>query len=127
MIFGIGVDIVHIPRIQAALERFGQPFAARLLSEAELVEYARSSQPAAFLAKRFAAKEAAAKAMGTGFRLGLNLRHIEVVNNRHGRPALTFHGRGEALRLELGIGASHLSLTDEREYAIAFVTLMTAS
>jgi holo-[acyl-carrier protein] synthase len=77
------------------------------------------------LAKRFAAKEAAAKAMGTGFRDGLSLRHIAVANEASGKPVLCFSGRAAELIERFGIGDAHLSLSDEREFAVAFVTLMT--
>ena len=79
--------------------------------------------PAAFLAKRFAAKEATAKAFGTGFRDGLNLRHIAVKNNGLGRPGLQFSHRATALLAELNIDACFLSLSDERHYAVAHVVM----
>ncbi|OUR65284.1 holo-ACP synthase [Methylophaga sp. 42_25_T18] len=124
MIFGIGTDIVHIPRMQALLDKHADKIATRILSEAEFEAFKQAVNPAAFLAKRFAAKEAAAKALGTGFRDGLSLRHIAVENNKLGKPELTFHKRGLEILQELNIGRSLVSLSDEKEYAIAFVTLM---
>ena len=124
MIFGIGTDLVHIPRMQALLETHDEKIAQRILSNAELIDFQQAPNPAAFLAKRFAAKEATAKALGTGFRDGLSLRHIEVVNNAVGKPELKFYQRGLSLMEQHNIGRSMLSLSDENEYAIAFVTLV---
>ena len=124
MIFGVGTDIVSISRIQAMLDRQGDKVAQRILSQAEFEEFKRAIKPAAFLAKRFAAKEATAKALGTGFRNGLSLGHISVKNNSLGRPELIFEHRADELLSELHIGRSFLSLSDEVEYAIAYVTLM---
>lgn len=126
MIFGIGTDIVRVARMDEALARHGREFARRILTEGEYREFCLASRPAHFLAKRFAAKEATAKAMGTGFRDGLSLRHIGVAHDGKGRPSLIYHDRAEQLRRELGIGEGHLSLADERDYALAFVTLLNA-
>ncbi len=126
MIFGIGTDIVHIPRIAASLNRRGDRFASRILTEHEYQAYLACNKPEHFLAKRFAAKEAVAKALGTGFRNGLSLQHIEIAHNDAGKPRLVFHAYGRQLKNELGIGESHLSLSDEHEHAIAFVILMHA-
>lgn len=127
MIFGIGTDIVHIERIQRSLARFGDAFARRILSDTEFDEFAQNPRPASYLAKRFAAKEAMSKALGTGFRDGLSLRHIRVTHDAHGRPGLRCAGKADELLQALGIDACHLSLADERDYAIAFVTLEKAS
>lgn len=124
MIFGIGTDIVRVDRFADGLERFGRRFAARLLTAFELEEFDRQSRPDAFLAKRFAAKEATAKAMGCGFRSGLSLRHIGVVHDAAGKPALEYLGVARAMKETLGIGASFVTLADEKDYAIAYVTLL---
>jgi holo-[acyl-carrier protein] synthase len=124
MIFGVGTDIVSIPRMQALLDKQGDKIAKRILSETELASFKKAIKPAAFLAKRFAAKEATAKALGTGFRNGLSLSHIIVQNNQLGRPELIFEHRADELLSELKIGRSFLSLSDEEQYAIAYVTLM---
>ncbi|MFW5450806.1 MAG: holo-ACP synthase [Methylophagaceae bacterium] len=124
MIFGIGTDLVHIPRMQGLLDKHGDKIAFRILSAAEFIEFQNATNPASFLAKRFAAKEAVAKALGTGFRDGLSLRHIGVSNNELGKPELTFSQRGQSLIDENNIGRSQISLSDENEYAIAFVMLM---
>ncbi|MCA1804831.1 MAG: holo-ACP synthase [Xanthomonadaceae bacterium] len=124
MIYGIGTDIVQVSRIRDCLERFGERFARRILATVEWSRYERAAHPAHFLAKRFAAKEAAAKALGTGFRDGLGLRDFIIVSDVRGRPGLEFQGRARELHEELGIGECCVSISDEREYAVAFVTLM---
>jgi holo-[acyl-carrier protein] synthase len=126
VIYGIGADIVRVSRIQRGLDRFGERFARRILTPQEWNEFARSKRPAHFLATHFAAKEAAAKAMGLGFRGGLSPRNIGVVHDAKGRPWLDYQGRAEELRVDLGIGESHVSLADEDDHALAFVTLLVA-
>ena len=127
MISGIGTDIVRIQRMADNLDRYGERFAARILTEAEMVVYRDSSQQPQFLAKRFAAKEAAAKALGTGFRNGLSLKDIGVKNDLLGKPELAFSERARQTLQNQGIGASHLSLSDETEYAIAYVVFENAA
>jgi holo-[acyl-carrier protein] synthase len=124
MIAGIGTDLVHIPRMENLLERHGEKIALRILSKKELDQFRKANKPAAFLAKRFAAKEATAKALGTGFRSGLSLQHIAVENNKLGKPELYFYKKGLQLKQNMNIGKTMVSLSDEGEYAIAFVTLM---
>ena len=123
MIFGIGTDIVQIDRIKTALSAHGDRFAQRILSETEFARFTEHAQPARFLAKRFAAKEAVAKAFGTGFSKGLSLQHIQVQNDAVGRPILHFVEVAQAFIDDNGITSSHLSLSDERDYALAFVIL----
>lgn len=123
MIHGIGVDLVRIPRIEEGLRRFGDRYATRILSESELNEYRRAKSQDRFLAMRFAAKEALAKALGTGFRQGVTLRSISVIKGPAGRPLLSFSGATRELLEKLSITASHLSLSDEGDYAVACVTL----
>jgi holo-[acyl-carrier protein] synthase len=124
MIVGIGTDIVRIARLEAMLERHGARVAQRILSADELVEFAGSTQPARFLAKRFAVKEAVAKAFGTGFRDGLSLRHIGVQHDALGKPSLRFYERAVELCAQLDVASSHVSIADEHDYAVAFVTLV---
>lgn len=107
------------------LTRFGDRFAHRILAQSEFADYAAAARPERLLAKRFCAKEAAAKALGTGFRNGLGLRHIAVVHDALGRPSLAFEGRGKELAAQLGVGVAHLSIADELEYAIAYVVLLS--
>lgn len=122
MIYGIGTDIVRIQRLDDNLERYGERFASRILTDNELEGFQASGRKAHFLAKRFAAKEAAAKALGTGFRGGLNLRDISVANDDLGKPVLEFSPRAQQELDSRGIGNCHLSLSDEQDYAVAFVT-----
>ncbi len=124
MIFGIGTDLVKIERMQTSLDKYGDRFARRILTDKEYVEFENRGAKAAFLAKRFAAKEATAKAMGTGFSQGLSLRHIGIDNNEQGRPSLYFSGVADAFIQKEKITAAHLSLADEKDYALAFVTLV---
>lgn len=123
MIFGIGTDIVRIERMQKNLERYGEDFARRILADNELEEFRGQARRAHFLAKRFAAKEAAAKALGLGFSNGLGLRHIHVEHDAQGKPLLQFTGQALQLITQEKITASHLSLADDGDYAVAFVTL----
>jgi len=123
MIHGIGSDLVEIKRLEVSLQRHGRRLAERILTSDELTGFDQAPNPAAYLAKRFAAKEAAVKALGTGFRHGISLRHIGVGREPMGRPLLEFHGEMAARVAAAGIVASHLSLSDEREYALAFVVL----
>jgi holo-[acyl-carrier protein] synthase len=124
VIIGIGTDLVRVARLEEGLARFGEAFARRILGEAEWAEFGRESRPAAFLAKRFAAKEAAAKALGTGFRGGMRLCDIVVIHEEAGRPGLRYGGIAAQRVREMGVSASHLSLSDERDYALAFVVLV---
>jgi len=127
LIHGVGVDLVHIPRIEAALTRFGDKFAHRILGEIELDAYAGIRNRPAMLGKHFAAKEAYVKALGTGFRFGISWRDIQVGHEELGRPCLVVSGRALAVSEEYRISASHLSLTDESDHALAFVTLLKAA
>lgn len=123
MIFGIGTDIVEISRIEALWERYGERFAARILSERELPACLLARQPARLLAKRFAAKEAFAKAVGSGIRHPVSFQRISITHDGLGKPVLQFD---ETLRLylaQLGINGHHLSLSDERGMVVAFVVL----
>ena len=126
MIFGIGTDIVRVARMQEDIDRFGERFAARILTANELHEYRQNSNKANFLARRFAAKEAAAKALGTGFSRGVQLHDIEVAHDAQGKPLLEFRGRAREFLQEKSITIAHISLADEQDHAVAFVTLETA-
>ncbi len=124
MIYGIGTDIVHIKRMRENLDKYEDKFARRILTDSEFVEFQNKNDQAAFLAKRFAAKEATAKAMGTGFSQGLSLHHIGVGHDDAGKPILDFLDVAEKFMQEKKIKQAHLSLADERDYAVAFVTLV---
>ncbi len=121
MIYGIGTDIVYVPRIEKIFKRFGRKFSQRILTPNELLNMEQTAQSARFLAKRFAAKEASAKAFGTGFRDGLYLSHIGVSNNKNGKPLLEFFGQAEQFMINYKISNAQLSLSDDGDYAIAFV------
>lgn len=123
MIYGIGTDIVKVARMQKNLTRFGEKFARRILTAGELGDFERQVHKAHFLAKRFAAKEAAAKAMGLGFSQGLSLRQIGVGHDVHGKPLLEFSGFAAEFVRERGITSVHVSLADEEDHAVAFVIL----
>ncbi len=123
MIYGVGTDVVEIQRIENALERFGARFARRILCEPELKRFAAHRQPANYLAKRFAAKEAFTKALGTGIRAPANWHGVWVKNLASGKPILQFSDALSALLKQRKILQSHLSLTDERGIAMATVIL----
>ena len=125
MIFGVGTDVVELSRIQATYDRFGEHFVRRLLMEEELELFRRSKFPVRFLAMRFAGKEATVKAMGTGFRHGVWLRDVGIVNNNWGRPLIIWSDRGRGLCEQLGIGAGHVSLTDDAGLVVAFAVVET--
>lgn len=127
MIFGIGTDIVEYARIQATFDRFGEHFVQRILMPAELELFHRSKQPVRFLAMRFAGKEATVKAMGTGFRHGMWLRDVGILNNDWGRPYIIWSDRGLRLCDELGIGSGHVSLTDDAGLVMAFAVVEAAA
>lgn len=124
MIYGIGTDIVKIDRIHRSLERFGDHFARRVLTVAELLEYPVCRQPERFVAKRFAVKEAVVKALGLGFRRGLSLNSIGVGHDSYGRPQIVYEGKAEHYIRQVGITESFVSISDEQDHAIAFVILI---
>ena len=126
MIFGIGVDVLEASRIAQTLERFGTRFIDHLLMPEELAQLAKTERRERFLAMRFAAKEAIVKAMGTGFAHGVWIRDVGVVQNSWGRPEVVFSERGDRVRRSLGIGESHVTLTDEAGLVVAVAVLMKA-
>lgn len=125
MIYGVGTDLVEIRRIERVLQRFGNRFARRILCEPELKRFLVHRQPVAYLAKRFAAKEAFAKALGTGIHAPANWHGVWVVNLRSGKPMLEFSSELREFLHQRKILKSHLSLTDENEMACATVILET--
>ena len=128
MIIAIGSDLCSIERIQASLDRFGERFERRVFTEVELAKAARRPfTRAGTLAKRFAAKEAFSKAVGTGFKSGVFMKDIGVVNAKSGAPTLALTG-GAAARLAALTPAGHeaivhLTLTDDHPWAQAFVVI----
>ena len=123
MIYGVGTDVVEIQRIEEALARWGERFAQKILCEPEMKRFHANRKPAAYLAKRFAAKEAFTKALGTGVRSPAGWHGFWVKNLVSGKPVFEYSASLEALLAERGISASHLSLSDERGLAIATVIL----
>jgi len=126
VIIGIGTDIVRVSRMARNLERYGDKFAIRILTPNEFSEFSRHKRPANFLARRFAAKEATAKAMGCGFRDGLMLSHIGIEHNELGKPILEYYNNAIDVCSRLNVVESHISISDEDEYAVAFVTLLSS-
>ena len=127
MILGVGSDLADIRRIAQSLERFGDRFTQRIFTDVERARSERKADRAASYAKRFAAKEACAKALGTGLRHGVFWRDMGVVNLRSGQPTMALT-QGAKARLDAllppGTAARiHLSLTDEPPYAQAFVVI----
>jgi holo-[acyl-carrier protein] synthase len=123
MIVGSGVDIIEIARIADVLARYGDRFCQRIYLPGEIL-YCRSKKNGAeSFAARFAAKEAAAKALGTGIQHGVAWREIEVVRSPGGRPTLLFHGRAAAVAAKLGVRNAVISLTHSRTQALAQVVL----
>jgi holo-[acyl-carrier protein] synthase len=123
MIYGIGVDLVHIPRMERVINRWGDRFVKRVFTsdEAEIC-YKRAHPPAAF-ALRFAAKEAFSKAIGLGMKKGILWRDVEVFNNPDGKPGVRLHGKSCEISERQRISGIHLSLSDEGDYGVAMVVL----
>lgn len=123
MIYGIGTDIVEVLRIEQSLARFGDAFAQRILTEAEYLEFELSQVKARFLAKRFAAKEAFGKALGTGLRAPVAMQQIGVGHNDLGKPVLVLAPELQAWVEARGVKLMHISISDEKALAVAFVVL----
>jgi holo-[acyl-carrier protein] synthase len=123
VIYGVGTDVVEIARIENALARFGERFARRILSESEFNRFKNHRLPAAYLAKRFAAKEAFAKALGTGIHAPANWQGVWVKNLPSGQPVLQFSDSLTQFLSRRGVSKAHVSLSDERGVAFATVIL----
>jgi holo-[acyl-carrier protein] synthase len=122
VIFGIGTDIVAVARMTEYWQRHGERGLEKMLAPAERDDCRSSTDPGRFLAKRFAAKEVLGKALGTGVRAPLLLPEVAVVHDAQGKPAFGYSPALTALFAERGLVA-HLSISDERDYAVAFVIL----
>ncbi len=125
MIFGIGTDIIALQRIEQSLERHGDKFAERILSESELVEYQElpgkhPKSKVAFLAKRFAAKEAISKALGTGMRKGIDFVQFSISHDALGKPVVTLSGKAQTWAKQNHIQKVQVTISDEKHYAVAF-------
>lgn len=118
MILGLGTDIVEIIRVKSALERTPK-FASRILSSEELSEYQQQRFPERYLAKRFAVKEAVAKALGTGIGRGVSWHHIRVERSESGQPKVLLTEGAKRIADQLGVTHWHLSYSDEQQYVVA--------
>lgn len=127
MIHGIGTDLLDAERIREGLARFGEHYADRILAAAEHPGYYASRDPARYLAKCFAAKEAFAKATGTGLRAPVTLRNIAVLRDARGKPLIECAPELTGWLLDRGITAYHVSLSDEGDLVLAFVVLEQSS
>ncbi|SHO57121.1 holo-ACP synthase [Vibrio quintilis] len=118
---GFGTDIVEIDRIKQVVSRAGDSFARRILTDAEMLDYEKSKSPERFLAKRFAAKEAASKALGTGIARGVTFHDFTVSHDDLGKPVLNLSGTAASLAESQQVNSVFLSISDERNYAVASV------
>ncbi|MER2513978.1 MAG: holo-ACP synthase [Nitrosomonas ureae] len=125
MIYGIGTDIAAVARLRGVWERHGKKALEKVLAPSEFDDFSRASDKGRFLAKRFAAKEAFAKALGTGVRPPAILPAIAVAHDELGKPNLICYGQLSEMLKNLGLIA-HLSISDEADYAIAYVILEKA-
>jgi len=123
MIIGSGIDLTEIPRIQHSMDRYGARFLNRVYTAAEQAYCLRKRHAAESFAARFAAKEAGAKALGTGISHGVTWLEIEVLREPSGRPTLRFHGRAAERAERMGVRHAALSLTHTSTLAMASVTL----
>ncbi len=123
MIVGIGVDIVETVRVEKLSAKFGERFARRILTTDELQEFGRRKHSSSYLATRFAAKEAVAKALGTGIGEQLGFHSIQIDNDAQGKPLLRFMGTAIDLIAGLKIDNAMISLSDEKHYVVAMVVL----
>jgi len=123
MIVGTGVDITEVPRIQRLVTIYGERFLKRVFTSEEIRYCTSKANKAERLAARFAAKEAALKALGTGLRGGITWRDVEVVRMPGQRPQLRFHGKAAQIAAVLGSTRAHLSLSHTVDMAIAHVIL----
>jgi holo-[acyl-carrier protein] synthase len=123
MIYGVGTDIVSIDRIQKIILKNREGFIKRVLTEHEQALFANKADSAAFCAKRFAAKEAFSKALGTGIGRVVSFQDLTVRNNDNGKPHFIPSEKLRLYLLEKGVKQAHLSISDESQYAVAFVVL----
>jgi holo-[acyl-carrier protein] synthase len=123
MIYGIGIDMVKVTRMENMMGRWGDRFLKRVFTPSEIAYCHSKANAASRFALRFAAKEAFSKALGLGFRNGLGLQHIEVLRSDTGSPRLELHKKAKDLCQNYGIKNSFLSLADDGGYAVAVVVL----
>ncbi len=123
MILGVGTDLVSIERVAGAMDRWGERFVNRILTPEERERYGRTREKASHLAKRFAAKEAFSKAIGTGIRAPFRWHSVSVGRDGRGKPGLVPSADMARHLSGIGVTAAHLSLTDDAGIAMAFVVL----
>jgi holo-[acyl-carrier protein] synthase len=127
MIYGVGTDIVSVKRMEEALTRHGERFLARVLSDQERGEMPEGLDLARglarFLAKRWAAKEAFGKAFGTGIGATVSFHDVTISHDEKGKPLIVISEALQAAMLAAGAGGAHISISDEVEYAVAFVVI----
>lgn len=122
-ILGLGTDIADIERVEKVFARSGDAFAERVLSPSELAIFHSLKLKGRYLAKRFAVKEAASKALGTGIACGVTFHDFTVSNDERGKPILTLSGKAAELAEAMGAKHVHLTIADEKKYAVATVIL----
>ena len=125
-IFGIGTDIVNIKRMENSFKKFGSKFKKRIFTEKQIAYCENKKNPSSYFAKRFAAKEAFSKALGTGIRKGLNLKNIEISNNNYGKPTILLRGDLRYLVAKIIKNKKYniyLSLSDDKPWAQATVII----
>ena len=126
MIYGNGIDIIDINRIRSVINKYGNRFKKRCFSISEIKRSEKRLNSIESYAKRYAAKEACAKALGTGLARGVFWKDIEVVNNKYGKPFIQLHGKAKKIFKNINKTSStkiEISLSDEKKYAIANVTI----
>ena len=123
MIIGIGVDIAETARVEKLVAKYGQRFARRILTADELLEFDRRKHSSSYLATRFAAKEAVAKALGTGIGEQFGFHSVQIDNDAQGKPLLRFVDSAVDLIAGLKINNAMISLSDEKHYVVAMVVL----
>ena len=119
MILGIGTDICDIRRIEQSIDRYGQRFLDKTFTPEEQSYCQSKARPAMSFAKRFAAKEAILKSLGTGMADGIQWKDMEVLNQERGQPEITLQGNGKAVAESLNLNRIHISITHGRNYAVA--------
>ncbi len=126
MIYGNGIDIIDINRIRSVINKYGNRFKKRCFSMSEIKRSEKRLNSVESYAKRYAAKEACAKALGTGLARGVFWKDIEVVNNQYGKPFIQLHGKAKKIFKNINKTSNtkiEISLSDEKKYAIANVTI----
>ena len=123
MIYGIGTDVVEVKRIREVLNKYGIALAKKILTSQELLTYKRTESKENFLAKRFAAKEAVAKALGTGIGHGISFQDMIISNDDKGAPLVSLSAGAAKIASEKSVQKVLLSISDERKYAIAYALL----